>query len=268
MKDFEKNNKKLETPGDFLRFWRNINRISQMDLALDAGISARHLSFVETGRSMPSRELILKLSQALNLPLRHRNVFLNTAGYSPEYSEEPLEGVKMSIIRQALKHMLDKHEPYPAFVINTSYKILMMNKGFEQLIRFYIGENALKKYDNVMMLLFAEDGLKRYIKEWSSMEIFLLSRIWEEIILTQNSELIKLYGELSNLKESGSFSPSKIESSLPVLSMTLEKNSVEASFFTTVTTLGTPLDLTAQELRIESLFPADERTENMLSLPS
>jgi len=266
MKDSEKNNKKLETPGDFLRFWRNINRISQMNLALDAGISPRHLSFVETGRSMPSRELILKLSQALNLPLRHRNVFLNTAGFSSEYSEEPLESANMTIIRQALKYMLDKHEPYPAFVINTSYKILMMNKGFEQFIHFYIGENALKKYNNAMMLLFADDGLKKHIKEWSGMEIFLLSRIWEEIILTQNSELIILYGEISSLKECKSFHPSKIESSLPVLSMTLEKNSIEASFFTTVTTLGTPLDLTAQELRIESLFPADERTKNMFPL--
>lgn len=261
--DFKKSN---ESAGDILRFWRKLNRISQMDLALDVGISSKHLSFVETGRSQPSRDLILKIANSLKLPFRHRNAFLKAAGYSAVFGEEPLNGEKMQIVRQALYRMLEKHEPYPALVVNTAYKILMTNSSFNQMIKLYLGENALKKYDNIYRLTFAEDGLRQYIKDWPVVGHFMLGRLWEEVVSTQNKELFKLHEDISQLKIDEYPINFQIDSDLPIMRLTLEKDSMKASFFTTITTLGTPLDLTTQELRIESLFPADEETKQLFPL--
>jgi len=266
MQNLMKSKKKNETAGDILRFWRKLNRISQLDLALDVGVSSKHLSFVETGKSQPSRNLILKMAQALKLPLRHRNAFLKAAGYAAEFGEDPFNGQKMEIVRQALQRMLDKHEPYPALVINTGYNILMTNSGFDQILAYFVGENALKKYDNVYRLTFADDGLRQYIKDWPVIEHFMLGRLWEDVVSTQNDELLALYEDISRLRNSEEPLNYQIDNDLPIMSLTLDKNSVKATFFTTITTLGTPLDLAAQELRIESLFPADETTKKMLPL--
>lgn len=266
MQNLIKIKKNNESVGDFLRFWRKYNRISQMDLALDVGISSKHLSFVETGRSQPSRDLILRLAHTLKLPFRHRNAFLTAAGYASEFGEEPFNGQKMEIVRQALHRMLENHEPYPAFVVNTAYKILMKNTGFDQFVKFYVGENALTKYDNSIRILFAEDGLRRYVKDWPAIEHFVLARLWEEAASTQNPELIKLYKDIYQVRSNGDPIDFQIDGNLPIMSLTLEKNLIRASFFTMITTLGTPVDLTTQELRIESLFPADEETKQLFPL--
>jgi len=163
MPDLIKNEKMKESVGDLLRFWRQLHKISQMDLALDVGVSTKHLSFVENAKSRPSRNLLLKIAQALKLPLRHRNTFLMAAGYASEFGEAPFDGQKMEIVRQALHRMIEQHAPYPAFVINTGYTILMKNSGFDQIVKFFAGEHALKTYDNVYRLLFAEDGLRPYV---------------------------------------------------------------------------------------------------------
>lgn len=254
--------RKKQSAGDILRFWRKFNRISQMDLALEVGVSNKHLSFVETGRSKPSRSLVLKLAHSLKLPLRHRNGLLKAAGYSSEYSEVPFNGQKMEIIRQALRRILEKHEPYPAFVINASYKILMTNCGYDQMIRSLVGEHV-NDYDNLYHLTFAQNGLRPFIKDWPGIEQFMLNRLWDEAVTTQNSELFSLYEEISQLRTSEHPVNYQIDDNLPILSMTFEKGSIKASFFTMITTLGTPLDLTTQELRIESLYPADEETNKM-----
>jgi len=263
MQNLMKITKKNESAGDFLRFWRKFNRMSQMDLALEIGVSTKHLSFVETGRSKPSRNLVLKMAHSLKLPLRHRNAFLKTAGYASEFGEEPFSGEKMEIVRQALQRMLEKHEPYPAFVVNAAYTILMTNSGYEQMIKFLVGEHALKKYDNVYHLTFAEDGLRPHIKDWPGIEQFMLNRLWDEAASTQNSELFSLFEEISRLRTSEDPMDFQVDDNLPIMSLTFEKDVMKASFFTTITTLGTPLDLTTQELRIESLFPADEDTKEL-----
>lgn len=263
MNNLTENLKKRQSAGDILRFWRKLNRISQLDLALDVGISSKHLSFVETGKSQPSRNLILKMAHSLKLPLRHRNAFLKAAGYASEFGEEPFNGQKMDTVREALHRMLEKHEPFPAFVVNTGYKILMTNSGFDQMIKFYVGDNALKKYGNVYRITFAEDGLKQYIKDWPVIEHFMLSRLWEEAVSTQNTELLTMYDEISRSRSMEDPINFQVDNNLPIMSLTLEKNSIKASFFTTITTLGTPLDLTTQELRVESLFPADEETKRL-----
>lgn len=257
--------RKNASAGDLLRFWRNFNRMSQLDLALEVGVSSKHLSFVETGRSQPSRNLILKIAHSLKLPLRHRNGFLKAAGYASEFGEEPLNGEKMEIIRHALWRMLEKHEPYPSFVVNAAYDILMTNSGYEQMIKFLAGEYALQKYRNVYRMTFAEDGLRPYIKDWSGVEQFLLNRLWDESAATQNSELFSLYGEVARQRNSEAQIEWHVDDNMPVMNLTFEKDAIKASFFTTITTLGTPLDLTTQELRIESLFPADEDTKKLFS---
>jgi len=260
------NKKKNETAGEILRFWRKLNRISQMDLALDVGVSSKHLSFVETGKSQPSRNLVLNIANSLKLPLRHRNAFLKAAGYAAEFGEEPFDGQNMEIVRKALQRILENHEPYPAFVVNTGYEILMTNSGFDQIIKFYIGENALKKYDNAYRITFSEDGLRQYIKDWPVIEQFMLWRLWEEAVSTQNEKLFELYEDISRLRISEGPVNFQMDHNLPVMYLTLEKNLRKASFFTTITTFGTPLDSTTQELRIESLFPADEETKKMFPL--
>jgi transcriptional regulator with XRE-family HTH domain len=261
-----KQEKKNESVGNMLRFWRKLNRISQMDLALNIDISPKHLSFVETGRSNPSRDLVLKMAHSLKLPFRHRNAFLLAAGYAPEFEEQPFDGQEMEIVRGALRRMIEKHEPYPAFVVNTSYRILMKNSGYDKIVKFYAGENAIKKYDNAIRILFSEDGLRNYVISWTVVEQFLLARLWEEVVSTQNAELVALYKEISQLRRSSEPVDFQIDSNLPIMSLTLEKNSRKASFFTMITTLGTPLDLTTQELRLEFLFPADEQTKQLFPL--
>lgn len=266
MENLVKIPKKQESVGEMLRFWRQLNRKSQMDLALDVDISSKHLSFVETGKSKPSRHLVMKIAHSLKLPLRHRNAFLLAAGYAPEFEEEPFDGRKMEIVREALHRMLEMHEPYPAFVVNTGYKILMKNSGYDQMVKFYAGEKALQKYDNAIRILFSEDGLRPYVKDWPAIEHFLIARLWEEVVSTQNSALIALYQEVEKLKTRQAPIDFTMDSNLPVMSLVLEKNAKKASFFTTITTLGTPLDLTTQELRIELLFPSDKSTKQMFPL--
>mgnify|MGYP001552464171 FL=1 len=170
-----------------------------MFLALDVGISSKHLSFVETGRSQPSRELVLKLAHALDLPYRHRNAFLNAAGYAPAFDEVPFDGQKMEIVRSALQRMLEKHEPYPALVMTAGYQILMANSGFERVIRFYLGEDALDRYDNIYWLTFSPDGLRQHIIGWPMIEQFMLDRLWEEAASTQSRDLLDLHGKMSGM---------------------------------------------------------------------
>lgn len=264
MQNSLKMDKGHESAGEMLRFWRKLNRRSQMDLALDVDISSKHLSFLETGKSRPSRNLALKIARALKLPLRHQNAFLMAAGYAPEFAEEPFDGRKMALVREALRRMLEKHEPYPAFVVDTSYNILMKNSGYARVVKCFAGEHAMAKYGNAMRILFAEDGLRPWVKDWPAVEQFLLARLWDESVSTQNVELIALVQDISR-------PPSdpvdvQMDRDLPVMPLVLEKDAQTASFFTMVTTLGTPLDPTTQDLRLELLFPSDEATKAFFSL--
>ncbi|MBF2055392.1 MAG: helix-turn-helix domain-containing protein [Candidatus Sericytochromatia bacterium] len=150
-----------ETLGESLRFWRKASGLSQMHLALKAGISSRHLSFIETGRSTASEALILTLAHNLKLNFRQTNRLLLQAGYPPAFNETPLDDQAMSLINSLLHQMLTQHLPYPAFVISCDYRLLIWNSAYAQLVHFYAGENALKTEQNVMRLLFAENGLTR-----------------------------------------------------------------------------------------------------------
>ena len=260
MENMIDSSKKSASVGDVLRFWRKLQKRSQMDLAYETGISPKHLSFVENGRSQPSRNLILRLASSLQLPFRHSNNLLTVAGYSSEFSEEPFSSENMGLIRMAQERMIKSHEPFPAFVINSEYTLLMKNAGYTQLVERLVGEEVANKYDNVYRMMFAEDGLCQYVVDWENIQKFVLGRLWEEAVITQNQRLISLYEEIAPDSNQKYPSRSDQDSGLPVMILTFEKDGVRASFFTTITTLGTPLDLTTQELRIESLFPADDQT--------
>ncbi len=252
--------------GEVLRFWRKLNRMSQMDLALEVEVSTRHLSFVETGKAQASRELVLKLAAALKLPYRQQNVLLMSAGYAPQFTEEPLSGEAMQMVRSMLDQLLSQHEPYPAIVVNTAYDILLKNTGYVHFVEHYIGRAAVNKFDNAIELLFADDGLKSRVQDWPVAEQFLLAKLAEEAISTQNDQLIRLYRWASNHRTSATEPMAVVHDGLPMVSLKLVKHGQEAAFFSTIATLGSPLDLTTQEMRVELLFPANQSTQNMFPL--
>lgn len=241
--------------GDILRHWRGLRRYSQMELALSADVSTRHLSFVETGRAKPSRELLLRLSEVLRLPDNHVNLLLISAGYAPYYSDLPLDDDRMSEVRHVLHQLLHLHEPYPAVVLNRAYDILMSNAGYQKLIAS-VDENGdmLERFGNVYRLLFAEGGLRPYIANREFVYAFLLARLREESIVYQSEQLATLYEECLAL--SGDVEPlQRIEQQVPILKFSYVKDDKELEFISTITTFGTAIDITVQELRIESLFP-------------
>ncbi|TGL59319.1 XRE family transcriptional regulator [Leptospira ognonensis] len=263
MKIVEKWDRSHTAFGEILRDWRKQKQISQLDFSFDLGISAKHLSFVETGRSKPSKELISKISNSLKLPMRLHNTLLTSAGYAPMFLEESIDSPKFEIIRDALNRILDKHEPYPAFVLNADYDILMTNTSFEGMISRLTDESLLGQDKNILKITFSEKGLRRYIQNWEGFSSFMLTRVWEEAVSSQNQRLLGLVEELKKSVEDHGENHAKVDPIFPVLHLSLKKDDIVANFFSTITTLGTPLDLTTQSLRIELLFPVDEPTKKL-----
>ncbi|MDJ0781349.1 MAG: helix-turn-helix transcriptional regulator [Desulfosarcinaceae bacterium] len=248
--------------GEMLRYWRARRKISQMDLALLVDVSPRHLSFVENGRSHPSRELVLRLGAALDLPLRQRNSLLTAAGFAPEFGHTPLNGAQMALVHQTLRRVLDTHEPYPALAVDSAHEILMTNSAFDETVAWFAGEAALRRYPNIYRLTFAKDGLRSAFKNWDMVARFMLNRLQAEALASQHEALFTLYEEMTQLCNGDVPTEDPIDQQLPILRFAMEKKGLTVSFFSTITTFGTPLDVTAQELRIESLFPADEITRH------
>ena len=252
--------------GDILRHWRKARRFSQMDLALAANVSIRHLSFIETGRSQPGYDLVLRLAEVLDLPLRHTNSLLVAAGYAPRYTNWSMDDDQTGMVRAALERMLAQHEPYPAFVTTRSYDLIMSNNGAHQLISWLTDDdNLLSRFSNSYRLLFASDGLRPYVVNFELVQDMLLKRLREESISYQSEALFQLYeactADVSDLNQT---EQPTVDQQLPVMTLGLQKGDIEVCFFSTVTTFGTAIDITTQELRIECLFPADKETEEFL----
>ncbi len=250
----------METVGSLIRHWRKRRRMSQLDLATDAEVSTRHLSFLETGRSAPSREMVLVLGSALEIPLRGRNTLLRAAGFAPAYRHTDLEAPEMAQVRSALEFVLKKSEPYGAVVVNNTWDVLMMNEPLCALSIWLTGEPP-KLPSNLLKNTFDPDGLKPFIKNWEDVARTTLDRLHREAM--HHADVEELYEELLAMPGvpqdwrhvDWSRSPSLL---IPV---TLAKDGLELSFFTTITRLGAPIDVTASELAIESYYPADEQTE-------
>ena len=249
-----------------LRYWRGKRGHSQLRLSAESGISQRHISFLESARSQPSRELILKLGVVLDIPLRERNVMLLAAGFAPAYQERKMDDPELRAVKQALDFMLAQQAPYPALVVDRLWNLVMSNEPANRFFKWLLGmpDDALIPRDgsiNVLKLTLAPDGLRPYLHSWEEVGTDLLHWIQREAMSDgPGSEASTLLAELSELAglEAGGVAPNLDRRALPFLSLAIRKDGVELNLFTTITTLGTPHDVTVHELRLEAFFPADE----------
>ncbi|MGI4720165.1 MAG: helix-turn-helix domain-containing protein [Janthinobacterium lividum] len=249
-----------------LRYWRGKRGLSQLRLAVDAGISQRHLSFLETGRAQPGRDLILKLGLVLDIPLRQRNAMLLAAGFAPAYRERSLLDPELAAVMQALDFMLLQQAPYPALVVDRLWNLVMANEPAANMMRLFLGMPAHAPIPrdgsvNVLKLILDPDGLRRCLANWEDVCADLLQWVQREAMGDgPGSEATALLDELMALPgiAGAASQPNLDRRALPFLPLTLRKDGVELNLFTTITTLGTPHDVTVHELRLESFFPADE----------
>jgi transcriptional regulator with XRE-family HTH domain len=251
--------------GELLRGWRQRRRLSQLDLAGEATVSARHLSFVETGRSKPSRELVLHLAEHLDVPLRDRNSLLLAAGYAPRYHQTPIEADEMAPVRVALDTILEGHQPFPAVVVDRHWDLVTANAAALAVLTEGVADDLLAPPANVLRATLHPEGLAPRIVNFSQWSAHLVDRLRREVDLYADPRLVELLEELCAFPGvAGSPEPADTVSRLFV-PLVLRSGAGELSFFSTVATFGTARDITVEELAIESFFPADEATAAALA---
>lgn len=242
--------------------------MSQQALALDAGVSARHLSFVETGRARPDRDLLLALARSLNMPLRGRNELLVAAGFAPIYRESSLEAPELAQVRRAMGFMLRQQEPYPAIVLDRHWNIVMANEAMNRLTGLFLSpqETAAAGAPNIMRLTYHPKGLRSWIVNWEETASAYIQWLHRDLLRTADEKTAALLEELLSYPGIPRqwLSLDLDASTAPFLAMEFRKDDIRCSFFTTIASLGTPYDITLHELRIESFFPADDATDTML----
>jgi transcriptional regulator with XRE-family HTH domain len=246
--------------GPLLRDWRQRRRRSQLDLALDAGVSARHLSFVETGRAKPSPEMVLHLAEQLEVPLRDRNHLLLAAGYAPRYSERDLDDPEMTPVREAIDLVLRGHEPYPAAVVDRWWEMVAANSGIA-FITEGVAPELLEPPVNVMRVALHPDGMAPRIVNLGEWRAHLLERMRHQVAVTADAALTALYEELSGYP--GPENGPSVDTGIFV-PLVVRIGDRELRFFSTLATFGTAVDITVAELAIESFFPADAATAEAL----
>jgi transcriptional regulator with XRE-family HTH domain len=254
--------------GPLLRDWRLRRRLSQLDLALEAGVSARHLSFVETGRSRPSAEMVLHLTERLGVPLRERNRLLLAAGHAPVFEQRDLEDPEMAPIRQALQLILDGHDPYPAVVVDGAWEMVAAN-GAVRLLTEGVAPDLLEPPLNVLRVSLHPHGLAPRIANLGEWRAHLLDRLRRQIALTADPALKALLDEL--LGYPGPEEPERGGADAAhdlAVPLRLRSGGGELTFISTIATFGTAVEVTASELSIESFFPADRATEEALRTAS
>jgi transcriptional regulator with XRE-family HTH domain len=249
--------------GEMLRQWRERRRISQLDLAIQADISTRHLSFVETGRSAPSRDMVLHLADNLEVPLRERNHLLLAAGYAPVYGESALDSPQMAAVRLAVRLVLKAHEPYPAVVVDRKWNMVDANATIA-LLTAGAAPHLLEPPVNVLRLSLHPQGVAPRIVNLGEWRAHLLSRLRREIAVTADAELGELYDELRDYPTGDAPDVEIPGPGEVVVPLRIRTDAGELSFFGTVATFGTPMDVTVAELSIESFFPADPQTADAL----
>ncbi|TDB89544.1 XRE family transcriptional regulator [Actinomadura sp. KC216] len=249
--------------GDLLRAWRQRRRLSQLELASAAEVSTRHLSFVETGRSAPSRDMVLRLAEHLDVPLRDRNLLLVAGGYAPVFGETPFEEPRMDSVRAALKQVLDGHEPFPAVVVDRFWNLIDAN-GAAGLFMENVAPELLEPPLNVLRLSMHPDGMAKHILNLPEWRAHMIDRVRRHVALTADAGLAQLYRELRGFPGDvgEAFAPPAGDE--VVVPLRLRVDGRELSFFTTIATFGTPVDITVAELAIESFYPADEPTTRFL----
>lgn len=261
----------LDSFGDLLRYWRGKRGLSQLELAGEAAISQRHLSFLESGRSQPSREMVLKLGLVLDIPLRQRNLMLTAAGFAAAYSERNLTDPELREVKQALDFMLTQAEPFPAIVVDHLWNLVMTNEAAGVMMQWLSGAPSAPPVTatagegeiNIIHLLLHPEGVRNHVANWREVAGDVIHWIHREAIAEGPAgpahalldELLKIDGIPPDWR-----TPNLESRVVPFLPLVLKRDGVELKLFTTITTLGTPHDITLHELRMENFFPADEAT--------
>ena len=257
------------TFGEHLRWWRKRRGFSQLDLAGVAGTSQRHLSFLESGRAAPSRQMVLSLAAALNVPLRQQNAFLGSAGYAAVWSEGRLGQPELSQVDSALDHVLAQQEPFPAFVVDRRWNLKRANGGAGRLVGFTLGA-VPEGPVNLADALLSPAALRPFVVNWEEVALHFIRVVQADAIADGSSESSSLLARLlsyEGLREL-SHSAAVEDAPRPLLPIHLRKSGVSLHLFTTIATFGTPQDITVQEIRIESFFPMDEPTARFFRDPA
>jgi transcriptional regulator with XRE-family HTH domain len=251
--------------GEFLREWRQRRRMTQLDLALEAEISAKHLSFLETGRAQPSREMVLNLAERLEMPLRERNELLVAAGFAPVYRERALSDPSLAKAKEAVELVLKGHEPFPAVAVDRHWNLVSANKPIGILIAG-AAPAILKPPVNVLRLSLHPDGIASQIVNFHEWRAHLLARLKRQVDLSGDAKLAELLREISAYpKPSRSVVPIREGNADDVVvRLVLDTPAGRLSLFSTMTIFGSPVDVTLSELAIESFFPADSETAAIL----
>lgn len=256
--------------GDLLRDWRQRRRLSQMTLALEADVSTRHVSFLETGKAQPSRDMLLRLAEPLDIPLRERNELLVAAGFAPLYQERELDAPALRAARDAVQRVLKGHEPFPALAVDRHWTMLAANDAVAPLL-VGVGKELLKTPINVLRLSLHPNGLASRILNFDEWKEHLLTRLQRQIEVSGDGVLIDLLKELQTYHAPGSDgtnrTPTVIDAATAnvVIPFRLRTDLGDLSFFSTTTVFGTPVDITLSELAIEAFFPADDATSDLLN---
>lgn len=256
-----------------LRHWRMNRKLSQLSLALASDISQRHLSFLELGKANPSREMVLRLGDALELPLRGQNALLGAAGYAPHFRETALDAEDMKPVLGALRLMLRHHEPNPVVVVDRCWNLLMVNDAMQRIFGLLgDGDRIWQQVcgdgpRNLFKVLFHPQGTRDSVANWDQVAPLMLSRTRREAEAAQNQDLLALLEEVlayPGIPVEWRHAPATIDDHLPVIPLELAHGGQRLSLFSVISTFGTPGDITTDEIRVESFFPADEQTAQLL----
>ena len=247
--------------GGLLRAWRTTRRLSQLELALEANVSPRHLSCVETGKAQPSRDMLARLADALGMPLRERNALLVAAGFAPRYRETELASPEMAPIRRAIEFILQHQEPYPAIVTNRHWDILLMNESLVRIFRVLRPQGL--RHVNMLRQIFDPQDVRSVLRNWEELAIDIIRHVHNQVaVAPSDTKARALLDEILAYpgvpKEWQTREPGSAPQ--PLMNTVFGKDDLELRFFSTITTFGTPHDVTLDELRIECMFPADDAT--------
>jgi transcriptional regulator with XRE-family HTH domain len=245
------------TVGELLRQWRQRRGLSQLDLAIAADVSARHVSLVETGKSKPSADMILRLADQLHVPLRDRNRLLLAAGFAPRYAERPLDDAALSAALDAVRRVLQAHEPYPALVFDRRWNILMTNRAIDPFLA-QVAPELLQPPVNLVRLGLDPRGFAPMVVNLADVRAVFRTRISRQLAAAPDPQLTALYEELLT-PGPGDTTDQRVDADV-VIPMILRVDGRELRLFSTITTFGTPMDITVDEIAIESYYPADAQT--------
>jgi transcriptional regulator with XRE-family HTH domain len=245
--------------GTMLRDWRNRRRLSQLDLALEAGVSARHLSFIETGRSKPSAEMLAQLAEQLDIPLRERNALLLAGGFAPAHAEHDLADPEMGPVREAIDRVLAGHDPYPALVVDRHWGLVAGNRALE-LLTAGAAEHLLEPPVNALRLSLHPEGMAPRIVNLGEWRAHILEGLGRRAVVTGDPALFALHEELAGYPGGDGAEPPDLAVAEIATPLRIRAGEEELAFLSTLTRFGTAVDVTVSELSIESFFPADAHT--------